>query len=452
MLEKQKVLWVEGMMIEPQHFQEQERYFENLINKRSNVFGAYNWGFLELEIDVSLLEQDKLALKKAKGIFPDGTPFDMPDNDPLPEPINLKREQQGEIICLALSLDILGNPFIDFKKQKINSRYRVLESEIPDRTQTSSQETNSQSTYIQMASLNTRLMIKGNVSGAETALAICRLKEFSEDGRNIFLDENFLPPMLDFRATGWIKSSVEEIVGIISSRLSYIQEDYFDQSIGTLSELLELLLLQIFNEYKFKLSHLLTLPQVHPERMFYSLLEMLGKICFIPGAEKFRAIQYIKYEHDSLHGSFFNLLGSLRGALSLIIESPSVALQFVDVGDGIYVYQNDAQLRIEKIVFAVSANMPSDKLRVSFPAQTKIGPVDLISSLIELQLPGVRMLPLATPPRYVPYYPSSIYFELDSQDEMYKKSLSAVSIALSIVGDFPSLRFDVWGIKEGRIR
>ncbi|MCV2509222.1 MAG: type VI secretion system baseplate subunit TssK, partial [Neisseriaceae bacterium] len=155
---------------------------------------------------------------------------------------------------------------------------------------------------------------------------------------------------------------------------------------------------------------------------------------------------------ESLHVSFFNLFRSLRGALSLIIESPSVGLQFLDAGDGIYIHQNDPQLRVEKIIFAVSANVPSDKLKVIFPAQTKIGPADLISDLIELQLPGIRMIPLATPPRNVPYYPSSVYFELDNQDDLYKRTLSSVSIALSIVGDFPSLRFDVWGIRERRVK
>ncbi|MBN3860274.1 type VI secretion system baseplate subunit TssK [Neisseriaceae bacterium PsAf] len=453
MLPKQKVLWVEGMMMEPQHFQEQDRYFENLINKKDSVFAPYPWGFLELEIDHALLEQNKLAIKKTKGIFPDGTPFDMPSNDPLPLPIGLRKEHQGEIVCLVLSLDILGNPYINMDaEQKSNSRYVVVENEVTDRNHGVAQDGTPQSTYVQMVTLNARLVLQKTITGSETVLPICRVKEFSEDGHNIFLDENFLPPLLDFRAIGWLKSSTEEILGIISSRLSYIGEDYFDQSIGNLSELLELLLLQIFNEYKLKLSHLLSLPLAHPERIFFVLLEMLGKISFVPGAEKFRGIGNIVYEHESLHVSFFNLFRSLRGALSLIIESPSVGLQFLDAGDGIYIHQNDPQLRVEKIIFAVSANVPSDKLKVIFPAQTKIGPADLISDLIELQLPGIRMIPLATPPRNVPYYPSSVYFELDNQDDLYKRTLSSVSIALSIVGDFPSLRFDVWGIRERRVK
>ncbi|MCV2503557.1 MAG: type VI secretion system baseplate subunit TssK, partial [Neisseriaceae bacterium] len=240
MLPKQKVLWVEGMMMEPQHFQEQDRYFENLINKKDSVFAPYPWGFLELEIDHALLEQNKLAIKKTKGIFPDGTPFDMPSNDPLPLPIGLRKEHQGEIVCLVLSLDILGNPYINMDaEQKSNSRYVVVENEVTDRNHGVAQDGTPQSTYVQMVTLNARLVLQKTITGSETVLPICRVKEFSEDGHNIFLDENFLPPLLDFRAIGWLKSSTEEILGIISSRLSYIGEDYFDQSIGNLSELLE---------------------------------------------------------------------------------------------------------------------------------------------------------------------------------------------------------------------
>ena len=46
-------------------------------------------GFLTLEIDNGLLEQGKFALKKAKGVFPDGTAFSMPEDIPLPPPLVL---------------------------------------------------------------------------------------------------------------------------------------------------------------------------------------------------------------------------------------------------------------------------------------------------------------------------------------------------------------------------
>ncbi|HGM7842901.1 TPA: type VI secretion system baseplate subunit TssK, partial [Serratia marcescens] len=86
-----------------------------------------------------------------------------------------------------------------------------------------------------------------------------------------------------------------------------------------------------------------------------------------------------------------------------------------------------------------------------FPAQVKLGPVEKIIQLIDLQLPGARLLPMASPPRHIPYYPNSIYFEVDHADPIYKEMMGGSAMALSIVGDFPDLRFDVWGLRQGRV-
>ena len=43
----------------------------------------------EVEIDRDLAQQNKFALRRASGVFQDGTPFDMPGSSPLPEPVDL---------------------------------------------------------------------------------------------------------------------------------------------------------------------------------------------------------------------------------------------------------------------------------------------------------------------------------------------------------------------------
>ena len=90
-------------------------------------------------------------------------------------------------------------------------------------------------------------------------------------------------------------------------------------------------------------------------------------------------------------------------------------------------------------------------MRSYFPAQTKLAPVEKIVQLIDLQLPGVRITPMSSPPRHIPYYPNSVYFEVDNADPMYRDMLSGSAAALSIVGDFPGLRFEAWGLRQGRV-
>jgi len=75
-------VWSEGLFLRPQHFQQQERHLERYIEGRSRELRAHSWGFTELELERDLLAIGKFGLRRAAGVFPDGTPFSMPDDDP----------------------------------------------------------------------------------------------------------------------------------------------------------------------------------------------------------------------------------------------------------------------------------------------------------------------------------------------------------------------------------
>jgi type VI secretion system protein ImpJ len=77
-----KVAWSEGLFLRQHHFQQNDRYFERLLENRVRQLGAYPWGFGQIEIDRDLAQQNKFALRRASGIFQDGTPFDMPGSSP----------------------------------------------------------------------------------------------------------------------------------------------------------------------------------------------------------------------------------------------------------------------------------------------------------------------------------------------------------------------------------
>jgi len=450
MLPTQRVAWVEGMLMEPQHFQQQERFMESLFHSRINTLGAYHWGVSKLEIDEGLLEQGKFALKHAAGVFPDGTQFAMPDRDPLPLPIDLDASYQNKTLCLAVLMDMPGNNWIDFTGQGA-SRYKVITAEIADRNRVQTVESLPRKVPVQLGNLQLRLCAQEATSRAETVIPVAKLGERMPDGR-ISLNSHFLPPMLDCRAAGWIISATQELQGLISQRLNAVYLPDVHHAGGGFSEMLEIMLLQTLGEYHLRLAHLLSRPLVHPETLYQFLLGLLGRLCFIPGSEAIRDRGELTYVHSQADSGFFQLFAALRRALSLVIESPAVALPFADRGDNIYVCQNDPQLRLEKLVFAVSADMPVDLLRSYFPAQVKLGPVEKISQLIDLQLPGLRILNMAAAPRHLPYYPDSLYFEVDTADPLYRETLSGAAIALSVVGDFPGLRFDGWGLRSGRTR
>jgi type VI secretion system protein ImpJ len=103
-----RVIWSEGLFLQPQHFQQQERYFERYVEARCHALVSHSWGFTEIEFERDLLSIGKVALRRAVGVFPDGTPFRMPDDDPLPTPIDVGPEARDQILYLAVPLRRAG--------------------------------------------------------------------------------------------------------------------------------------------------------------------------------------------------------------------------------------------------------------------------------------------------------------------------------------------------------
>ena len=50
-----KVIWSEGMLLQPQHLQQHDRYLHSVIEQRVAGVRAYAWGFTKLVIDEQLL-------------------------------------------------------------------------------------------------------------------------------------------------------------------------------------------------------------------------------------------------------------------------------------------------------------------------------------------------------------------------------------------------------------
>src|SRR5215471_8462355 len=136
MSDRNKVIWSEGQFLLPQHFQQQERYFERYIEGRTGSLRTAGWGFEELELDRDLLAIGKLAVKRAKGVFPDGTPFSIPDHDPAPDPLEVSVNLRDTRVLLALPLRRSGALDSDRRAQADGLvRQIVREIELRDATQ-----------------------------------------------------------------------------------------------------------------------------------------------------------------------------------------------------------------------------------------------------------------------------------------------------------------------------
>jgi type VI secretion system protein ImpJ len=144
------------------------------------------------------------------------------------------------------------------------------------------------------------------------------------------------------------------------------------------------------------------------------------------------------------------MMEEVRRALSTVMEQTAISIELQDRKYGVRVAMiPDVELqRTAQFVLAVASQLPGDALRARFPTQVKIGTVERIRDLVNLQLPGVTMRPLAVAPRQIPFHAGFNYFELETRgNDMWKQLENSGGMAMHVAGDFPGLEIEFWAVR-----
>ncbi len=443
MSNQQKVVWSEGMFLQPQHFQQQERYLHDQLAQVRSALHADAWGFTALKIDVGQLALGWLALTECAGILPDGSQFNLGD-----EELALLRYQVGEgerdfYVVLALArkrgrcVDTETLPSSDSL-----ARYRVIENVVPDCNGSGSEDA-----VLQLGQLNLKIAREQDVSASHTTLQIARVLERSPGGQ-IVLDDEFIAPIMAWRSSVRLSLLVDDIIGRIRQRAFTLTANLGVQGLGGVSEVQDFLMLQTVNRSQTLLVHLASQEQLHPEQLFRALITLAGDLAIFFEEQK-RPKAYPSYRHDRLLESFAPVIQDLRIALSaeagtnvipLALSDPILGVRFAAVSD-MYLYGS------ARFVFAVRAQLPDEELRKRFPINLKVGPFERMRDLVDLQLPGLKVHVLPSAPRELPYYAGFSYFELESEHPIWADMTAAAGFGLHLAGEFPGLQLSFWAIK-----
>lgn len=438
-----KVVWSEGMFLRPQHFQQQERYLEALIRGRCSALRPYDWGIQMLNLDRNALAVGKLAIAACQGLLPDGTPFRIPDDDDPPPPLDIHPDWRDTRVLLALPLRRVGMAEADREEgDETVTRYRVVECEVRDNNAGFEG-----SVPVEIGKRRFRLLLEGEDHGEYATIGVAHVVEKRPD-QVVILDEKFLPPCLDCQGVTPLAGFITEILGLLHQRGEALAGRVSASGRGGVAEIADFLLLQVVNRCEPLFAHLSAMSGLHPEEFYKLALQLAGELATFTSDSK-RAASFPGYRHDDLQNTFAPLMLELRQALSMVLEQNAIQLPLQDRKYGVRVspITDRNLLTTANFVLAVNADMPAETLRNRFPAQVKIGPVEQIRNLVNLQLPGIGLRPLPVAPRQIPYHTGVTYFELDRNSEYWKQLHSSGGFAFHVAGQFPGIQLAFWAIK-----
>ncbi|MDH5446475.1 MAG: type VI secretion system baseplate subunit TssK [Gammaproteobacteria bacterium] len=439
-----KVVWTEGMFLNPQHFQQQERYFERYVEGKVSAHGAYGWGFQDIELDKELLKLGKISLIRAKGVFPDGTPFSFPEQDEAPPVIDIPTNTHNTIVYLAVPVRRPGavDVLLDEESQGL-ARYYSSEQSIRDVTLEGSDNIE-----INIGKLRLRLLLQSDDLSGYACIGVARISE-SRDDKNVILDDEYIPTCLDVSKIQKLSGFLLELAGLLHHRGESIAGRLADTQRGGSAEIADYMMLQLINRLEPLANHLANLQGLHPLNLFSEAVQMVGELSTFATKTK-RPPAFPPYLHDDLQSTFIPVINSLRQNLSMVYEQTATSLALVEKKYGIRVAQipDRSMIGTSSFILAARADVPADTLRSHLPGQLKIGPVERIRQLVNAAMPGIPIKPLPVAPRQIPYHSGFTYFELDSGSDFWKELKSSGGFALHVGGDFPGLEFEFWTIRN----
>ncbi|WP_051448966.1 type VI secretion system baseplate subunit TssK [Tolumonas lignilytica] len=444
-----KVVWREGMLLRPQHLQQQDRYYQQQFKQLLQTARPQNWGFFELEIDRQYLMMGKIVVARAVGILPDGTSFQI---DPYAHPtLDVKSGVYDALVYLALPLSASNSvenrladekqvitPFVSYESQAYDSNYGAQNS-----------------CTVLYCRHDFRLLMEqetatnGLLDGLSwLKLPLCRISDVSTDGV-VTLDESFQPSFLHFGECAQYQGYLRELVNLLAHRAETLAERMREGGRFGVSELGDFVMLMLMNRYEPRLRHLLQLKQTHPERVFMEMAALYGELSSF-GHEGRRPQSDVSYTHATQYACFSRVMNELRQHLSQVIEQHAIELPLQPRKYGILVapLQDKTLLQHSQFVLAVQADSEQEQLRNRLPAQMKVGPVELIRQMVNLHLPGIPVRPLSTAPRQLPFHARQVYFSLELDAMMCAQLESSGGFALHVAGEFPGLQLHLWAIRN----
>ncbi|RNF29282.1 type VI secretion protein, partial [Massilia aurea] len=434
-----KVVWSEGMLLQPQHLQQHDRYLATQLEARVGALRPYAWGVARLEIDAQQLALGKLALASFGGVLPDGTPVGAPGDDELPLPIDIPPDARDVTIVLALPVRRHGVPEVDDSHGLDNfARHRSTEVEVWDSNGLDS------SAQVTVGKLRLRLALASEVADAWVTLGVARVIERRADNQ-VVLDPAYCPPALDVRAAPALKGFLDELLGLLHQRGEALAARLAQPAGAGAADIADFLLLQLLNRSQPLVAHLAGMSGLHPEALYRELVRLAGELATFTRADK-RPGPYPVYRHDALDTSFAPLMLDLRRSLSAVMDPHAVPIPLEErqFGIRVAVLPDRALLHAATFVLAAQAQLAPEAVRSSFPPQVKIGSVETIRDLVNLQLPGIALRPLPVAPRQLPYLAGYTYFELDRGSDYWQQLSNSAGFAMHIAGSFPGLQMQFW--------
>ena len=446
MSNRQKVIWNEGMCLEPHHFQQWDRHVRYLQDVSLRGHSPYNWGVSDIAIDKEALANGTFTLLRCRGILPDGLIFSIPDEDLAPPSESVKEHFRPTDNMLPAYLTIPverengRNCRLEGDTDARETRYLSRTISVADENSGTDERT------IEVARPDFRMRFG---TGSMEDLTVLKAAEIvrAPDG-SFLLSDKFIPPCLTLEASETLMNITRRMVELLVARASALSAALGGSWNSSLmpQDFRFLLALQTLNGYIPVLNHFYTIPKVHPEIFYRKLLELAGELStFSPeGETKPRSLP--RYVHDHFAECFPPLDLQIRILLDGLAPSAKYFQIPLDKkGESLYVSRTIDPNILQKgnLYLLVSGEMQERRIIDEVPTNFRVASPDTMSMVLSSFRKALAIKYVASPAGGLPHREGAYYFQLDPAGPFWEAVCKSGALAIFIPKEMSHLAIEV---------
>jgi type VI secretion system protein ImpJ len=443
-----RVVWSEGMYLGPHHFQAQSRYFEDSLAFATSSLWFEPWGLLDAQLDAEALKNGTVSLLHARGIFPDGLVFHMPECDALPEPLAIGDLFPPARDAVTVTLGISPRPQGGAEANG-DARYKPEVRMLFDET------TGRDEKPVQVGRKNIAVRLDTQAEADTVALPIARIMR-SGSGQYIF-DANFIPPSVQISASERLMALLGRLIDILEEKSSRFSRSALSQAGGgrerswaefSTQEIANFWLLHTVNSSIPTLRHQYLTKRGHPEELFRDLLRLGGALCTFAFESHPRDLP--RYDHRNLEKSFGDLDRRIREHLETIVPTQYISIPLIKRADYFFEGKVTDQRVLDRTrwIFAIRAPVSEPELIAKAPHLVKLCSKQFLPELVKRALPGMPLTHLPVPPSSIPARADHQYFGVSRMGPCWDHIVQSRQIGLYVPGDLPDPSVELLAILE----
>jgi len=445
-----KVVWSEGLFLKPHHFQQSDKYFENVLLERIRKTTTFGWGISKISIDEEGVKNGSFMLYELEGIMPDGTLLDIGSSDPVPESRSFEEVFSPTTDSIYVFLTIP-----DFNRNtafcNLDGTSKKMTKYKKDAVKVLDENTLKDEEILSIAVKNIRVSFSGESLDGFSHIKIAKITR--SETSNYIISEEYIPPVLNIRASDKLRKMLRGIIENMSSRSTDLSEKQESVNANSNNISKSFLFLKTINSFIPVLNHLSHTENTHPEKLYITMVQVLGELMTFL---KEHPRELPQYDHLNLFDTFNSVVKKLEYTfrnISFTSNSINIPLRHMEGSLDIYLGELEnidiSLLGDGKLFLGVGGNvMGATTIEVNHEKKLKVSTESEIYKIIRLALPGIKLDHIAVPPASFPAKTGYEYFKVESFGEMWESIKSSRSIAIHVPEDIITADFELILLKS----